>query len=126
MDHFLHGALTDRVLGCAVAVHRSLGPGLPEHSYQSALALEMEAQQIAFVRERPIAVRYRDVVVGWHRPDFVVQQSVVVEVKAVTYGNPVFAKQVLTYLKVTGLRVGLLINFNVASMADGGIQRLVL
>jgi GxxExxY protein len=115
--------LTDSILRCAIAVHRELGPGLPEHSYQTSLALEMEATGIAFVRERPLAVRYRGVVVGWHRPDFIVGDAVVVELKAATHVDPVFAKQVLTYLKVTGLRVGLLLNFNVASIGNHGIKR---
>ena len=122
----LQGDLTDRILRCAVAVHRELGPGLPEFSYQTSLALEMTAQRLAYVRELPIVVRYREVVVGFHRPDFVVENAVVVELKSVGHLDPVFAKQVLNYLKVTGLRVGLLINFNVASMANDGIRRFVL
>lgn len=126
MDLLLHADLTDRILRCAVAVHRELGPGLPEFSYQTSLALEMTAQRLAYVRELPIVVRYREVVVGWHRPDFVVENAVVVELKSVGHLDPVFAKQVLTYLKVTRLRVGLLINFNVPSMANDGIRRFVL
>jgi GxxExxY protein len=126
MDPLIHGDLTDRILRCAVAVHRELGPGLPEFSYQTSLALEMAAQGLAYVRELPIVVRYREVVVGWHRPDFVVENAVVVELKSVGHVDPVFARQVLTYLKVTRLRVGLLINFNVASMANEGIRRFVL
>jgi GxxExxY protein len=126
MDPLLHGDLTDRILRCAVAVHRELGPGLPEFSYQTSLALEMAAQELAYIRELPIVVRYREVVVGWHRPDFVVENAVVVELKSVGHVDPVFAKQVLTYLKLMRLRVGLLINFNVASMANEGIRRFVL
>jgi GxxExxY protein len=126
MDHLLHSELTDRILHCAVAVHREIGPGLPEHSYQTSMALEMTANGISFVDDRPLAVRYRGVVVGWHRPDFIVEERVVLELKAVARTDPVFAKQVLTYLKVTKLRVGLLVNFNVASMANDGIRRFVL
>ena len=126
MDDFIHKDLTDRILRCAVAVHKELGPGLPEHSYQAAMALEMKAADLQFVRERTIVVRYRDVVVGWHRPDFVVENSVVVELKALAHMEPVFAKQVLTYLKVTRLRVGLLLNFNVSSLGNEGIKRYQL
>jgi GxxExxY protein len=126
LDTLLLGDLTDRILRCAVAVHRELGTGLPEFSYQTALALEMAAEQIDFVREQPLAVRYRNVVVGWHRPDFIVEDKVVVELKAVSRIEPVFAKQMLTYLKVARMRVGLLINFNVPSMANEGIRRFVL
>lgn len=126
MDLYPLHQLTDRILGCAVAVHKALGPGLPERSYQIALGLEMEARGISFDRQPAFVIRYRDVVVGWHHPDFVVERSVVVEIKSVGNLDPVFAKQVLTYLKVTNLRVGLLINFNVASMANNGIRRFIL
>jgi len=125
MNDLLHADITDRILRCAIQVHRELGPGLTEYSYQSALALEMAASDLSFVREQPIGVRYRGVVVGWHRPDFVVAAAVIVELKAVSNMDPVFAKQVLTYLKVTGLRVGLLLNFNVTSM-NHGIKRYQL
>jgi GxxExxY protein len=126
MDQLLHAELTDKILRCAVAVHKELGPGLPEHSYQMSMGLEMSANGIAFVDDQPLAVRYRGVVVGWHRPDFVIEQRVIVELKSAARMDPVFAKQVLTYLKVTGLRVGLLVNFNVASFANDGIRRFVL
>ena len=126
MDDSLHKDLTDRILRGAIAVHRELGPGLPEYSYQTSLALEMTACGLFFVKERPIAVRYREKVVGWHRPDFVVENAVVVELKAVAHMEPVFAKQVLTYLKVTQLRVGLLLNFNVSSLGSYGIKRYQL
>lgn len=122
----LHHDHTDRIIGCAIEVHRSLGPGLTEYSYQCAFGLEMQAQSIPFVSEPAFQVSYRNVVVGWHRPDFIVEELVVVELKAVARLEPVFAKQLLTYLKVTGLRVGLLINFNVASLNEGGIRRFVL
>lgn len=126
MAELLHSELTDRILRCAVAVHREIGPGLPEHSYQTSMALEMAASGLCFINERPLAVRFRGVVVGWHRPDFIVEHQVVLELKAVVRTDPVFAKQVLTYLKVTGLRVGLLVNFNVASLGNEGIRRFVL
>lgn len=126
MDDSLHTDITDAILRCAISVHKELGPGLSEYSYQTALTLEMNANAIRFVREQPIIVRYRGTVVGWHRPDFVVENSVVVELKAVAHIDPVFAKQVLTYLKVTGLRVGLLLNFNVSSLGNQGIRRFQL
>ena len=126
MNTFLHSHLTDKILGCAIAVHRELGPGLSEYSYQTALALEMAAKPLRFVQERPLTVRFRDTVVGWHRPDFIVEGLVIVELKAVARLEPVFTKQVLTYLRVTGLNVGLLLNFNVPSMANDGIKRVAL
>lgn len=126
MTVLLHADLTDRIMGCATAVHCGLGPGLTEYSDQSALALEMAERAIRFHREPSLAVRYRDAVVGWHRPDFIVEGLVVVELKAVSRLEPIFTKQVLTYLRVAGLSVGRLLNFNVPSMADEGIRRLVL
>jgi GxxExxY protein len=99
---------------------------LPEHSYHATLSLELNAAAIPYVSDRPVVVRYRGVVVGWHRPDFVVDQKVVLELKATEHLDPVHAKQVLTYLKVTGLRVGLLLNFGAGSLGDRGIRRFVL
>jgi GxxExxY protein len=122
----LLGLLTDRILKCAVEVHRALGPGLYERSYQTAFAVELKAQSLRFDRHPSFAFHYRVVLVGSHTPDFVVEHAVVVELKSVTTLTPVFSKQVLTYLRVSGLRVGLLLNFNVASMNQGGIRRFVL
>jgi len=118
--------LTDRIIRCAIAVHKELGPGLAEYSYQTALALEFDAADVSYEREPPVVVRYRDVVVGHHRPDFVVGNKVVVELKSASNVDPVFAKQVLTYLRVTKLRVGLLLNFNVSSLGSQGIRRFQL
>jgi GxxExxY protein len=115
--------LTDSILRCAIAVHRELGPGLPEHSYQTAMGLEMDAARIRYACGRPIIVRYRGIVVGWHTPDFVVEDKVIVELKALTNLDRAHSKQVLTYLKVTGLRVALLLNFGVASLGNEGIKR---
>ena len=122
----LHTEVTDSILRCAIAVHKELGPALAEHSYQTALSLELRANSIRFAERTPLIVRYRDVVVGWHTPDFVVENKVVVELKAVSNFDSVHSKQVLTYLKLTGLRVGLLLNFNVASLGMHGIKRLQL
>jgi GxxExxY protein len=86
----------------------------------------MTAQRLSFTSERTFPVRYGGVVVGSHRPDFIVEEAVIVEVKATDGPHPAYAKQVLTYLKVTKLKVGRLLNFNVPSMANGGIRRFVL
>jgi GxxExxY protein len=126
MTVLIHEELTDRILRAAVAVHRALGPGLSEYSYQAAMELEMTATLLKFVREQSIPVEFRNTIVGWHRPDFIVEESVVLEIKAVSRIEPVFIKQVLTYLRLTQLRVGLLLNFNVTSMANDGIKRVVL
>jgi GxxExxY protein len=121
----LHEEITDRILACAVTVHKALGPGLAEASYQAAMALELTATSILFQREPSLSVLYRGVIVGQHRPDFIIESVVVLELKSVARFDPVFTAQLLTYLRVTGLKVGLLINFNVPSL-NHGIKRLVL
>lgn len=88
------------------------------------MAIEMTDQDLIFVREPSIAVTYKGKIVGHHRPDFVVEKAVVVELKVVKSLEPVFTTQVLTYLRLTRLRVGLLINFNVEAMGFG-IKRIV-
>ena len=123
MESFLYRDLTDSILRCAIAVHRELGPGLLEHSYETALALEMDACSLKYERGRPIMVRYRGIVVGWHTPDFVVAGKIIVELKALPNLDRVHSKQVLTYMRVTGLRVALLLNFGVSSLGNEGIKR---
>jgi GxxExxY protein len=118
--------ITDSILRCAIAVHRELGPGLPERSYQTAVALEFDAAGLRYVSDKPIMVRYRGVVVGWHRPDFIVEDNVIVELKTASNFDPAHSKQVLTYLKLTKLRVALLLNFGVSSLGNSGIKRLQL
>lgn len=119
----VHEDVTDRILRCAVKVHTALGPALPEKSYQSAMAIEMPLEGLQFEREPRLVVSYRGVTIGHHRPDFIVEGKVVLEIKSASRLESVFESQVLTYLKVSGLRVGLLLNFNVAVMPHG-IKRL--
>ena len=118
--------ITDSILRCAIAVHRELGPGLPEYSYQTAVALELDAAGLRYISDRPLIVRYRGVVVGWHRPDFIVEDKVIVELKTASNFDPAHSKQVLTYLKLTNLRVALLLNFGVSSLGNSGIKRFQL
>jgi GxxExxY protein len=121
----LHEDVTQRIIACATEVHRRLGPGLLESSYQAAMAIELTHDGLSFVRERIVPVTYRDVVIGQHRPDFVVSNLVVVEIKSVERYDPVFAAQLLTYLRITQMHVGLLLNFNRPVLKDG-IKRFVL
>ena len=120
----LHEDLTNRILAAAITVHKALGPALAEQSYQTAMAMEMLACGLAFEREPRLTVLYRGVEIGHHRPDFIVERLVVLELKSVAGLDPVFTSQVLTYLRLTGLRVGLLINFNVAAIGYG-LKRIV-
>jgi GxxExxY protein len=117
--------LTNRIIGCAITLHRFLGPGLLESVYRNGLAIEMGFAGIAFNRERCIDVTYRGIKLGEFHPDFIVEDAVVVEVKSVSAHDRVFDAQVLTYLRVTGLRTGLLLNFGRPVLKDG-IKRFVL
>lgn len=117
--------LTRRIIGCAIAVHRYLGPGLLESVYRNALGIEMQFDLLPFERERVVDVTYRGRRLGEFRPDFVVQSEVIVEVKSVSTHDRVFDAQVLTYMRLTGLKKGLLLNFGRPVLKDG-IKRFVL
>lgn len=115
--------LTERIIGAAIQVHRELGPGLLESAYQACLAREFDLCHIEYEQEKPLPVEYKGVGVDCgYRLDFLVEHNVVVELKAVEALLPVFEAQLLTYLRLTGLRVGLLINFNVPVLRDGNTQ----
>ncbi|MBX2993157.1 MAG: GxxExxY protein [Bacteroidetes bacterium] len=117
--------LTERIIGCAIEVHRQLGPGLLENTYESALCVEFESVGISFKRQVSYPVVYKGHSIGEYRVDLVVEGRVIVEWKSVERLDPVFEAQVLTYLKITGTKVGLLINFN-TRMLTNGIKRLIL
>lgn len=126
----LHGtqadnAVTERIIGCAVEVHRELGPGLLESVYESALCIELEAAGLPFDRQLGVPLRYKGQLISEHRPDLVVAHHVVVEVKSIERLNPVHLAQMITYLRVCHLRVGLLLNFNSAILKHG-IRRVML
>ena len=103
--------ITEQIIGAAIAVHRSLGPGFLESAYEEALAIEFTHQQISFERQKPVSVLYRDQKVAEHRLDFVVAASVVVELKAVVALEDIHFAIVRSYLKATGVHSGLLLNF---------------
>jgi GxxExxY protein len=117
--------LTEKIIACAISVHRELGPGLLEATYEAALAIEFEEQGIRFMRQVGFPVVYRGKSVGEFRIDFLVEDAVVLELKSVERFDSVFEAQVLTYLKATGKKVGLLINFN-SRLLTRGVKRFVL
>jgi GxxExxY protein len=117
--------LTERIIGCGIEVHRHLGPGLLEATYEEALCIEFQESGIKYKRQLPFPILYKGRTLGEYRLDLLVEHAVVVEIKSVERFDPVFEAQVLTYLKVTGKRVGLLINFNSRLLRDG-IKRFVL
>src|SRR5437762_4392431 len=105
-------AVTERIIGCAIEVHRGLGPGLLEQTYEAAMCIELNQHGIVFDRQAVFPIEYKGITISEHRVDLIVENAVVVELKSVDRFDPVFEAQVLTYLRCTGLRVGLLINFN--------------
>jgi GxxExxY protein len=123
MDHDYQ--VTGRVIGCAIAVHKALGPGLKEHSYVNALCEALIGQNLQYQRQKTFPVAYQGIQVGKYRPDLIVGNVVVVEVKSVDRLIPLFTSQVISYLKITNLHVGLILNFNTPRMAEG-IKRVVL
>jgi GxxExxY protein len=117
--------LTERIIGCALEVHRRLGPGLLENVYESALCIELKVNRLAFTRQVGIPLYYRGELIAEHRPDLIVEGQVIVEVKSVERLAPIHWAQVLTYLRATGLQVGLLLNFNSPTLR-AGTRRVVL
>jgi GxxExxY protein len=112
--------VVSRVLECAIAVHRELGPGLLESTYESCLAFELTRRHIPYRRQVSLPVRYHEHVVdNGYRVDFIVEDAVVLEIKAVERMAPAHFAQVRTYLKLTGLRRGLIINFNAPTVKQG-------
>ncbi len=103
--------LTEKILEAAFAVHNALGAGFLERVYENALALELRAKEIACQQQLPLQVRYKDAVVGDYAADLVVESRVLLKLKACTMLEPNHEAQIINYLRATGLRVGLLLNF---------------
>lgn len=119
-------ALTHEIIGAAIEVHRILGPGLLESAYENCLARELSLRNIAFEMEKPFPVEYKGILIDCgFRLDFLVENKVVVELKAVGKIDPVHEAQLMTYLRLTGCKIGLIINFNVPILIKG-IRRRVL
>jgi GxxExxY protein len=117
--------LTERVIGACIEIHRSLGPGLLESAYEECPCYELLQTGIKFERQKPLPVHYKDVKLDCgYRLDLVVEEKIIIELKAVESLLPIHVAQLLTYLKLSGLTLGLLINFNVA-MLKQGIKRIV-
>ena len=118
-------ALTEVIIGCAIEVHRVLGPGLLEATYEAALCVEFQRAGLRFVRQAAVPIHYKGEILGEYRLDLMIENEVIVEIKSVERHDPIFEAQLLTYLRATGKRRGLLINFNSRLLKDG-IKRLVL
>ena len=117
--------LTERIIACAIEVHRHLGPGLLESAYERGMCVELGDSGLRFDCEVLVPIVYKGREVGDYRVDLIVEDTVVVEIKSVERLDKVFDAQLLTYLRVTGKHVGLLINFNSRLVTDA-IKRFVL
>jgi GxxExxY protein len=117
--------LTHTIIGAAIEVHRLLGPCFLEAAYEEALSIELAERGIPFTRQVDVTLKYKGRPVGSGRVDILVNDLVIVELKAVDTLAPLYTAQVLSYLRLTGCRLGLLINFNVAVLRDG-VKRIAL
>ncbi|MFH0842955.1 MAG: GxxExxY protein [Bacteroidota bacterium] len=122
----LYKELTGKIVDCAVIVHKLLGPGLLESAYEECLFFELQNTGLGVLKQIPMPLIYRDkkLEIGY-RIDLLVEEKVVIEVKSVDALNPIHTAQLLTYLKLSGCRIGLLINFNVQFLKEG-IKRIIL
>ena len=117
--------ITDVIIGAAIAVHKELGPGLLESAYEACLTFELADQKVKIERRKGLPIKYRGVQLDCgYRIDLLVEDKVVIELRAVQRLEPIHEAQLLSYLKLSGCKVGLLINFNVKVLKDG-IKRLV-
>ena len=118
--------LSNRVIGCAIEVHRALGPGLLESTYEQCLAHELSLNGIAFCLQRAQPVEYKGIRLDCgYRLDVLVENALILELKSVKEITAIHEAQLLTYMKLAGIKTGLLINFNVTRLKDG-IKRFVL
>lgn len=117
--------LTRRIIACAIEVHKTLGPGLLEKLYREALLIELETNGLKARKNVQIPVEYKGNSIGDYFIDLLVEEQVILELKSVERHDPVFEAQILSYMKLTGIKVGLLINFNSKLLKDG-IKRFVI
>ncbi len=118
-------ALSQEIIRCSIEVHRALGPGLRESVYETALCIELRRAGVEVKRQVGIPLYYKDELISEHRPDVIVGGRIVAEIKCVEHFDPIHTAIMLTYLRVTGLRLGLLLNFKTAYMTHG-IKRVML
>ena len=116
--------LTHKVIGCAIEVHKHLGPGLLESSYESCLMYELNQSGLLAIAQAELPIKYKNVSIDTgYRLDILLPDKLIVELKAVDKLRPIHSAQLMTYLKLTGIRTGLLVNFNEVKLVDG-IKRI--
>jgi GxxExxY protein len=118
-------SLIQRVIGAAIEVHRHLGPGFVEKIYERALLYELKLLGIRVESQKEVLVPYKDILISGQQLDLLVESQLILELKAVDQLTNIHEAQILSYLKATRLRAGLLINFNVRMLKEGGIRRIV-
>jgi len=117
--------LSSRIIGAAIEVHKALGPGLLESAYEECICHELSIGGLSLERQKPLAVRYKGINLDCsYRLDIVVEDKIILELKACEKVEPIHKAQLLTYLKLSGLHLGLILNFNVPVMREG-IVRIV-
>lgn len=124
-DDMPENVITQRIIKCAIEVHKQLGPGLLEGIYEDAMAVEFELEGLKYQQQLQIPIVYKTRQLGNYRLDLLVEDLVIVEIKSVERYEPVFEAQLLTYMRLTKKRVGLLINFNTRLVKDG-VKRFIL
>ena len=117
---------TERIIGAAIEVHKTLGPGLLESAYEECLCYELDSLGLRFERQVELPLRYKEVELSvGYRVDVIVEGAVLLELKAIDQLLPIHEAQLLTYLRLTRVRVGLLLNFNVGAMRRGIVRRVL-
>jgi len=112
--------LSNKIIGCAIEVHKALGPGLLESAYQQCLCHELRLNQIDFEKEKPLPVNYKGCKLDCgYRIDILVENQIIIELKSVEHLKRIHEAQVLSYMKLTNIKQGFLINFNVTLLKDG-------
>jgi GxxExxY protein len=117
--------ITKEIIGCAIEVHKQLGPGLLESVYEAALCIEFDINGISYQKQTMIPIEYKHHKIGEHRLDLLVENEIIVELKAVDSLSPIYKAQLLSYLKMANKRLGLLINFNTIQLKEG-VKRIIL
>ncbi len=118
--------LTGKIIKCAIEVHKHLGPGLLESAYERCLCIELEEQKLQYIRQSPVPIIYKSNKLDCaYKADIIVENKVLLELKTVQRIEPIHMAQLLTYLKLTGIKLGLILNFNECILKDG-IKRMIL
>lgn len=121
----IENEITEKIIGCAIKVHKNLGPGLLESAYQKCLSYELKKAGLKVQKEKPLPLVYEDVKLECgYRLDLLVEDTIIVEIKSVEALNDIHLAQVLTYLKLNNSKIGLLINFNVLQLIKG-VKRVI-